>query len=58
MAQREERKCVHALHVIVASKPRGQAVVSILMKRWRAVLSKIVVPVEASNPISTEGMLK
>jgi hypothetical protein len=56
-AEREVRKCVHALHVIVARKLLGQAVVSILMKRLRALLNRTVVPVEAINPISTEGML-
>jgi hypothetical protein len=43
--------------VIVARKLLGQAVVSILMKRLRALLNRTVVPVEAFNPISTEGML-
>jgi hypothetical protein len=43
--------------VIVARKLVGQAVVSILMKRLRALPNRTVVPVEAINPISTEGML-
>jgi hypothetical protein len=44
--------------VIVARKLLGQAVVSILMKRSLVWQNKIVVLVENSYSISTEGMLK
>ncbi len=56
-AEREVRKCVHALHVIVARKLLGQAVVSILMKLWQAFQNKIVAPAEHLDPIQNEKMV-
>jgi hypothetical protein len=56
-AQREVRKCVHALHVIVARKLLGQAAVSILMKRSLVLPNKIAAPAKDIYLIYNEKMV-
>jgi hypothetical protein len=44
-AEKVRRKCVHALHVIVARKLLGMAVASTLKKHSQVFLNKTVAPV-------------